>query len=632
MTDTPPDGAEPSAQQAYQVLARKYRPGHFRDLIGQDAMVQTLTNAFARDRIAHAFVLTGVRGVGKTTTARIIAKGLNCTGRGDGPTVDPCGVCSACVSIGAGRHVDVIEMDAASNTGVDDVREIIESVRYRAVEARYKVYIVDEVHMLSTSAFNALLKTLEEPPEHVVFLFATTEIRKVPVTVLSRCQRFDLRRIEPEVMLSHLGGIAEKEGARIGEDALGLIVRAAEGSVRDALSLLDQALAHGGAGADGDAPIDAAAVRTMLGLADRGRLFDLFEAVMAGKTAEALAELGRQYADGADPAVVLRDLAELTHWLSVLRISDELGDDPTVPPEERDRGRALAGRLSMRTLTRSWQMLLKAMEELGRAPSAIMAAEMAIIRLTHVADLPSPEELIRRLEGEAPLPPSAGPAAGGNGAAGRGGSASSAHAGAAPAEVGAGSGGGRPEARLSVVAGGGVAAGAMPAVAAATVAPAFADLEAVERALEQAREYLLANEVATFLRPVALRDGVLETALAPGAPPDLPGRLSEVLGQVTGRRWSVVVGTDAGAPSLREARETARAEAAAAAAEHPLVLAALETFPGARIVGVRPLSADAPQPAAADEEAAEEWVEDPDATLLDDEDDDDITTDPFEER
>ncbi|MEL6765839.1 MAG: DNA polymerase III subunit gamma/tau [Pseudomonadota bacterium] len=620
-----------TTDSAYQVLARKYRPGHFRDLIGQDAMVQTLTNAFARDRIAHAFVLTGVRGVGKTTTARIIAKGLNCTGRGDGPTVDPCGVCSACVSIGAGRHVDVIEMDAASNTGVDDVREIIESVRYRAVEARYKVYIVDEVHMLSTSAFNALLKTLEEPPEHVVFLFATTEIRKVPVTVLSRCQRFDLRRIEPEVMLSHLGAIAEKEGARIGEDALGLIVRAAEGSVRDALSLLDQALAHGGAGADGDGAIDAAAVRAMLGLADRGRLFDLFEAVMAGQTAEALAELGRQYADGADPAVVLRDLAELTHWLSVLRISDELGDDPTIPPEERDRGRALASRLSMRTLTRSWQMLLKAMEELGRAPSAIMAAEMAIIRLTHVADLPSPEELIRRLEGEAQLPPSPGPSGGGNGAAGGRGGASA--PGAPRVQGNAPSGGGRPEARLSVVSGGAAAAGAMPAVAAASTAPAFADLEAVESALEQAREYLLANEVATFLRPVSLRDGVLETALAPGSPPDLPGRLSEVLGQVTGRRWSVVVSTGTGAPSLREVRETARAEAAAAAAEHPLVLAALETFPGARIVGVRPLSAETPAAAeAAGEEAAEEWVEDPDATLLDDEDDEDITTDPFEEK
>ncbi|MEO1315104.1 MAG: DNA polymerase III subunit gamma/tau [Pseudomonadota bacterium] len=631
MTDMPPDGAEPSAQQPYQVLARKYRPGHFRDLIGQDAMVQTLTNAFAQDRIAHAFILTGVRGVGKTTTARIIAKGLNCTGRGDRPTVDPCGECPACLAIGAGRHVDVIEMDAASNTGVDDVREIIESVRYRAVEARYKVYIIDEVHMLSTSAFNALLKTLEEPPEHVVFLFATTEIRKVPVTVLSRCQRFDLRRIEPEVMLEHLSGIAVREGAKIDEDALGLIVRAAEGSVRDALSLLDQALAHG---ADGAGPIDAAAVRSMLGLADRGRLFDLFEAIMGGRTAEALAELGRQYADGADPAVVLRDLAELTHWLSVLRISDELGDDPTISPEERDRGRDLASRLSMRTLTRSWQMLLKAMEELGRAPSAIMAAEMAIIRLTHVADLPSPEELIRRLEGEGPPPPMPGggsPSPVGNGASSAAIRTSSASGSGSATRAQRVAGAGSVEAHLALVAGSAAPrrAQAEAPIPAAAEAQTFADLAAIEVALEGAREYLLANEVATFLRPVALREGVLETALAPSAPTDLPGRLSEMLGQITRRRWSVVVSTAEGAPTLREARAAERAAAEAKAAAHPLVLAALETFPGARIVGVRPLTAEAPAAAADD---PEDWVEDPDASLLEDEDDDDITTDPFEER
>ncbi|MEM7500096.1 MAG: DNA polymerase III subunit gamma/tau [Pseudomonadota bacterium] len=658
MTETPPDGAAPPAQEAYQVLARKYRPGHFRDLIGQEAMVQTLTNAFAHDRIAHAFVLTGVRGVGKTTTARIIATGLNCTGRGDKPTVDPCGECSSCMAIGAGRHVDVLEMDAASNTGVDDVREIIESVRYRAVEARYKVYIVDEVHMLSTSAFNALLKTLEEPPEHVVFLFATTEIRKVPVTVLSRCQRFDLRRIEPEVMLAHLAGIAAKEGARIGEDALGLIVRAAEGSVRDALSLLDQALAHGAAG---EGEIDAAAVRAMLGLADRGRLFDLFETIMAGDAAGALAELGRQYADGADPAVVLRDLAELTHWLSVVRISAELGDDPTVSPEERDRGRELAGRLSMRTLTRTWQMLLKAMEELARAPSAIMAAEMTIIRLTHVAELPSPEELIRRLEAEEPEPPA--PAGGGGGRApgagegtARGMGASGGSNGSAPTGSAAtggapraeGPGPARAETRLSVVMGGAGRGGGhgvggqarqmdvevepAPAPASPPAAPVFADLAAMAEALEDAREYLLANEVSTFLRLVALRDGVVETALTPGAPADLPGRLSEMLGQVTGRRWSVVLSAEDGQPTLREAAARENAEAAEAAAQHPLVLAALETFPGARIVGVRPLRAPSPaEMAGAAEEAAHDWVEDPDAALLDDEDDD-ITTDPFEER
>ncbi|HUF56876.1 MAG TPA: DNA polymerase III subunit gamma/tau, partial [Thermohalobaculum sp.] len=408
---------EPATRAPYEVLARKYRPGHFRDLIGQEPMVRTLTNAFAHDRIAHAFILTGVRGVGKTTTARIIAKGLNCTAH-DGPTTDPCGACEACVSIAAGRNVDVLEMDAASNTGVGDVREIIDSVRYRAASARYKVYIVDEVHMLSTSAFNALLKTLEEPPEHVKFVFATTEIRKVPVTVLSRCQRFDLARIEPERMIGHLSAIAAREGAEIEPEALGLITRAAGGSVRDALSLLDQAMAIG----TGGEPIAAPAVRAMLGLADRGRVIDLFEAIMAGDAKEALAELSRQYADGADPAAVLRDLAELTHWVSVVKIDTGAADDPTVAADERRRGQDLAGRLSMRVLTRAWQMLLKAIEEVAIAPSAMMAAEMTVIRLTHVADLPPPEELVRRLSaGPAGAPGQGGRTPGGGGGSGGGG-------------------------------------------------------------------------------------------------------------------------------------------------------------------------------------------------------------------
>ena len=397
---------------AYQVLARKYRPGHFRDLIGQEAMVQTLTNAFAHDRIAHAFIMTGVRGVGKTTTARIIAKGLNCQA-GDRPTMDPCGVCEACVAISEGRHVDVLEIDAASNNGVDNIREINDAVRYRAASARYKVYIIDEVHMLSTAAFNALLKTLEEPPAHVKFIMATTEIRKVPVTVLSRCQRFDLRRIEPEVMMGHLGGIASKEGAILGEEALALITRAAEGSVRDALSLLDQAIAHGR-----DQEIGSDAIRDMLGLADRGRVIDLFEAIMKGDAQGALEDLARQYADGADPAAVLRDLAELTHWISVLKVSPETGDDPTVSQAERDRGRDLAGRLHMRFLTRAWQMLLKAIDELPLSPTPMMAAEMAVIRLTHVADLPPPEDLVRKLteESSTTAPTQPRPNGGGGGA------------------------------------------------------------------------------------------------------------------------------------------------------------------------------------------------------------------------
>ncbi|MCB1376045.1 MAG: DNA polymerase III subunit gamma/tau, partial [Rhodobacteraceae bacterium] len=383
------DVTDPSAESAYRVLARKYRPATFADLIGQEAMVRTLRNAFASDRIAHAFVLTGVRGVGKTTTARIIAKGLNCIGpdRQGGVTIEPCSECEPCRAIAEGRHVDVLEMDAATHTQVEKMRDLLASVPYRPAETRYKVYIIDEVHMLSTSAFNALLKTLEEPPEHVKFIFATTEIRKVPVTVLSRCQRFDLRRIEPETMLAHLGGIAVQEGAAVAPDALALIVRAAEGSVRDALSLMDQAIAHGAG------ETSAAEVRAMLGLADRGRVLDLFERIMAGEVAAALAELSAQYAAGADPLAILRDLAEVTHWVSMVKIAPEVADDPTIGPDERARGLDFAERLGMRALTRMWQMLLKALEEVGQAPNAMMAAEMAVIRLTHVADLPSPEDL-----------------------------------------------------------------------------------------------------------------------------------------------------------------------------------------------------------------------------------------------
>ncbi|MBD3763822.1 MAG: DNA polymerase III subunit gamma/tau, partial [Rhodobacterales bacterium] len=389
---------------AYQVLARKYRPATFADLIGQEAMVRTLRNAFAADRIAHAFIMTGVRGVGKTTTARIIAKGLNCIGPDGqgGPTTDPCGLCEPCRAIAEGRHVDVMEMDAASRTGVGDIREIIDSVHYRAASARYKIYIIDEVHMLSTNAFNALLKTLEEPPAHVKFIFATTEIRKVPVTVLSRCQRFDLKRIEPEVMIAHLSRVAAAEGAQLAPDALALIARAAEGSVRDAMSLLDQAIAHGAG------ETTATQVRAMLGLADRGRVLDLFDLILRGDAAGALAELAGQYADGADPGAILRDLAEVTHWVSVVKITPQAADDPTVSPDERLRGRDMADRLPMRVLTRMWQMLLKAIEEVALAPNAMMAAEMAVIRLTHVADLPDPETLVRRLQ---TAPPGAAAAA-----------------------------------------------------------------------------------------------------------------------------------------------------------------------------------------------------------------------------
>ncbi|QPM91131.1 Holliday junction ATP-dependent DNA helicase RuvB [Pseudooceanicola algae] len=404
MTDSDSPRKDP-----YQVLARKYRPETFADLVGQEAMVRTLKNAFAADRIAQAFIMTGIRGTGKTTTARIIAKGMNCVGPdgNGGPTTDPCGKCDPCRKIMSGSFMDVLELDAASSTGVDNIRELNQMANTRPAEGRYKIFIIDEVHMLSTGAFNALLKTLEEPPAHTKFILATTEIRKVPVTVLSRCQRFDLRRIEPEDMIGLLRRIANSETAEITDEALALITRAAEGSARDATSLLDQAISHGA----GETSADQ--VRAMLGLADRGRVLDLYEMIMRGDAAAALTELSAQYAGGADPLAVLRDLAEITHWVSVVKITPDAAEDPTIGPDERARGVSLAERLPMRAMTRMWQMLLKALEEVSVAPNAMMAAEMAVIRLTHVAELPSPEDLLRKLK-DTPRPPD-GPNGGGGG-------------------------------------------------------------------------------------------------------------------------------------------------------------------------------------------------------------------------
>ncbi|MYZ50361.1 DNA polymerase III subunit gamma/tau, partial [Propylenella binzhouense] len=377
----------------YQVLARKYRPASFDDLIGQEPMVRTLRNAFAAGRIAHAWMLTGVRGVGKTTTARILARGLNFqTADGGGPTVDLAAEGVHCSAIMEGRHPDVIEMDAASHTGIDDIRDIIDSARYSPVSARYKVYIVDEVHMLSKAAFNGLLKTLEEPPAHVKFVFATTEIRRVPVTVLSRCQRFDLRRIESAVLIRHLEGIAAKEGIEAEAEALRMIARAAEGSVRDALSILDQAIAHGGG------TVEAETVRAMLGLADRTRTIDLFEAVMRGDAPAALASLDALHAVGADPLVVLTDLAEFTHYVTRLKLAAEAAAHAPVSESERVRGAAFAASLSLRHLSLAWQMLLKGIQEVGQAPRPMAAADMVLVRLCHAADLPTPDEALRLLK------------------------------------------------------------------------------------------------------------------------------------------------------------------------------------------------------------------------------------------
>ena len=383
-----------NSKDNYQVLARKYRPATFSDLIGQDTMVRTLTNAFEANRIAQAFILTGIRGTGKTSTARIIAKGVNCIGEdGNGSsTTEPCGKCEHCESISNGRHVDVFEMDAASKTGVADIREIIESVQYRATSARFKIYIIDEVHMLSNSAFNALLKTLEEPPKHIIFIFATTEIQKIPVTVLSRCQRFDLRRIEPEIMIEYLKNVAAEEGVEITKDALALITRASEGSVRDSISLLDQSISNA------MDKIDAKDIRDMLGLSDRGRILDLFNLIVSGDTVGALNELSSLYSDGGEPEAILNDLAEISHWISLIKITPEAAEDPTVSPDERSRGKTIANRLNIRSLSRMWQMLLVALDEIRIAPNSMMAAEMTIIRLTHVSELPSPEELIKKIQ------------------------------------------------------------------------------------------------------------------------------------------------------------------------------------------------------------------------------------------
>ena len=585
MTDTP--------QPKYQVLARKYRPETFVDLVGQDAMVRTLKNAFDADRIAQAFIMTGIRGTGKTTTARIIAKGMNCIGSDGqgGPTTQPCGRCEHCTAIMEGRHVDVVEMDAASNTGVANIREIIDSVHYRAASARYKVYIIDEVHMLSTGAFNALLKTLEEPPAHVKFIFATTEIRKVPVTVLSRCQRFDLRRIEPEVMIALLRKIANAETAQIADDALALITRAAEGSARDATSLLDQAISHGA----GETTADQ--VRAMLGLADRGRVLDLFDMVLRGDAAGALSELSAQYADGADPMAVLRDLAEITHWVSVVKITPEAADDPTVSPDERARGQAMAQDLPMRILTRMWQMLLKALEEVAAAPNAMMAAEMAIIRLTHVADLPAPEELLRKLNASpppsAPAPRTGGPAPAAGPAGGSGALAPPAQ----PTQRGSG----------GATTGSGNVTAAL-AVASDSALARFPSFEHVVELIRQNRDVKLLVEVETGLQLAAYQPGRIEFVPTAAAPRDLAHRLGQRLQLWTGNRWAVSVVNEGGAETIAARRDAADLALRAKAEAHPLMQAVLMQFPKAAITSIRtPQQIAAKAVAEALPEVEDEW-------------------------
>ncbi|HYZ25242.1 MAG TPA: DNA polymerase III subunit gamma/tau [Rhodopila sp.] len=553
--DAPP--AEPAHATPYRVLARKYRPTTFDDLIGQEAMVRTLRNAFAVGRVAHAFMLTGVRGVGKTTTARIIARALNCTGPDGtgGPTADPCGVCPNCVGILADRHPDVTEMDAASRTGVDDVREIIEATRFRPMQARTKVFIIDEVHMLSRQAFNALLKTLEEPPPHVKFVFATTELRKVPITVLSRCQRFDLRRVRMTELAAHFARIAGKEGVTIEPAALEQIARAADGSVRDGLSMLDQAIAQA------EGTITAAQVADMLGLADRDAVFELMDAVMAGKPAAALAVTDRAYERGADLGTLLQDLLDLLHVVTRLKSIPALRDSHDLPEAERTRGAELADRLSMPVLTRAWQMLLKGVGEVELAPDRRAAAEMVLIRLCHVADMPTPNDLIRRLTS-------------GNGA--------TATAPAAPTGGGGGS--------VRAVANGSTVMAAEPAPAPGPRLSSFRDVVAL---VAERREAMLHAHLLHSVHLVRFAPPVIELRPQPEAPPKLCANLAALLTEATGTRWTVVVAASGGEATLSEQGNAADQARRAAAAEHPLVRAILDAFPGARIDTVHDKTVDA---------------------------------------
>jgi len=566
--------ADKAAGAAYRVLARKYRPQTFAELVGQEAMVRTLTNAFASGRIAHAFVLTGVRGVGKTTTARILAKCLNAEG---GPNIAPDPADPQAVAIAEDRHPDVMEMDAASRTGVDDIREIIEGVRYRPVMGRYKVYIIDEVHMLSRNAFNALLKTLEEPPPHVKFVFATTEIRKVPVTVLSRCQRFDLRRVDAAPLVEHLGRICAAEGIAIEDEALRLVARAADGSVRDGLSLLDQAIATWPDG------ISAEAVRGMLGLADRTAVFDLFEATLGGDAARALGALRALWDVGADPAVVLRDMMELAHWLTRVKLVPATADDPLAGELERTRGKAMAEKLSVAVLGRTWQMLLKGVAEVDAAPAALPAAEMVLVRLAYAADLPPPADLVRRLT-----------------QGGSGGAASPATAPrAAPAPAPSAIADPQGRALRAAMPDGVPAALAVPAAAPApSTEPDPADFRALVGLFSRHREVALANHLRHNVHLVAYEPGRLEIHPSETAPRDLSGQVLAFLRQRCGAHWQVVVSPEAGGATLAEQDNADDAARRTAAARHPVVRAVLDTFPGARIERVTPL-ATAAAPAGA---------------------------------
>jgi DNA polymerase III subunit gamma/tau len=539
MDDLSFDLGEPAlpapANQPYRVLARKYRPQRFSELIGQDAMVTTLANAIRRDRLAHAFLMTGVRGVGKTSTARLIAKALNCVGPDGmgGPTIDPCGACEPCRAIAEGRHIDVIEMDAASHTGVDDVREIIEASRYAAVAARYKIYIIDEVHMLSKNAFNALLKTLEEPPAHVKFLFATTEVHKVPITVLSRCQRFDLKRIPADTLAAHFAHVVAAEGFEAEPEALALIARAAEGSARDGLSILDQAISH--ASIEG-AGVRADTVREMLGLSDRGAVRELFGVLIAGDAAAALAALRRQYDLGVDPVSVLRTLLETVHGITLAKVGT--APDPAQPVEEREALAEWASRMSFPMLHRLWQLVLKGHDETAQAALPVEAAEMALLRVIHASQLPDPGELARQLREGRVAAPAPEPAS-------------------APA----------------------------PASEASPSSSLPATLRELFDLLERSGRHALAVAMSNHARPVRFVPPEIELSTARPIPSDFPRELSEALRGITGERWRVTTVDAPGEPSLREAEAGEDARYEQWVRSQPVVAAALAAFPGAELLG-----------------------------------------------
>jgi DNA polymerase-3 subunit gamma/tau len=584
-------GGPPEAGKHYRVLARKYRPSSFDDLIGQDAMVRTVSNAFETGRIPQAWILTGVRGVGKTTTARILARALNYElpdGSVKGPTIHMKVPGVHCQAIMESRHMDVLEMDAASHTGVDDVRQINDSVRYAPASARYKVYIIDEVHMLSTAAFNAFLKTLEEPPEHAKFVFATTEIRKVPVTVLSRCQRFDLRRVDADVLMGHLANIAAKENVEVEPEALGIIARAAEGSVRDSLSLLDQAIAHA-AGL-----VRADAVRQMLGLADRTRVIDLFDSLARGDIASAFREFREQYDTGADPIVVLSDLAEFVNFVTRVKIVPATADNVVFGETERLRARDFAAKLSMRVLSRMWQMLLKGITEVQAATRPAAAAEMVLVRIAYVADMPTPDEAIKMLEQNG----GASPVVAGN-AAPRGAPASTMSAvqsspARAPAAPRANT---EASARPQMIA-------PSPDVQSAPVLRIASFPELVALAGEK-RDLLTKAALEADVRLVRIEDGRLEVALERSAARTLINDLSRKLEQWTGRRWTVIVSNEAGQPTLRSQSESERNQRERAAESDPRVQEVLARFPGAKVVEVRKLAPEPPESDASGEDPTE---------------------------